>query len=178
MTKLRDGVHYLESSIRIQAPVEVCYQAWLDAPHFPDFMSRVIAFQYRPKGVVIPASVEEIQSRAQLLKQDIVPMSTIKHWLLSGPSCKLYEIDSTVILEIPNRFYCTTSTDPNDLSIQSSLSFMPDQMNRNTIIKWQISFWAFDPPGKMTSLASDILEAGDAFLENNLQDFKAHLEAN
>lgn len=176
MTILNGGIHNLKSSVRIQAPVEICYQAWLETPRFPNFMSRVVSVECKPKDFVTSASMEEVQSKSQLFKQNVVP-SLINHWLLSGPGGNLYEASNTVILEIPNHFYCTTSIDPDDLSIQSSLFFIPDQVNQNTILEWQISFWISARNGKSTKLASDILQTGDAFLENSLQDFKAHVEA-
>ena len=177
MRRLSGGLHHLKSSIRIHAPVEICYQTWLDAPCLPAFMSRVIAVRPMPKDFVTSDLLEELQPEAQLLQQGIIPMSTIKQWLLSGPGGKIYHVENIIILEIPNRFYCTTSIDPDDLSIQNSLTFMPDQMNRNTTIEWEVSFWVSIIGGQMTRLASDILETGDSFLEYNLQDFKTHLES-
>jgi uncharacterized membrane protein len=174
MACLSPGIHRLKARITIQAPVEVCYQAWLDSPHLPEVMRRVVGVQYKSK---IMTSAEEIHAKVLRLQQDIVPSATIKHWLISGPGGKLYEFENTVILEIPNHFYCTTSTDPNDFSVQSSVLFSSDAKHKNTFLEWEVSFFVFNvQDGNLTRLASDVLKMDDSLLMDCLQDFKTYLE--
>lgn len=168
MPNLTAGIRHIKQRINIKAPVEICYQTWLDSPHLTDVMRRALGFQQKTNAVTAITSAEEIQG--------IMPDAMIKHWLLSGPGGKLYEVESTIILEVPNQFYCTTSADPEDLSVQNSVLFSPDAMNQNTLIEWQISFWNSVQKGSFTQLLSDIMKSGDSFLEDCLQDFKTHIE--
>lgn len=177
MPNVTRGIHQLKSKIVIQAPVEVCYQGWLDSPQLSTAMRRVLGFQYKHIHVAPITSAEVIQAKVQLLKPDNIPSSLVKQWLFSGPGGKLYEIENAAVLEIPNHFYCTTSTDPRDLSAQSSLLFSPNEMNTSTLVEWRVSFWASGKNGSLTRLASDILASGDAFLEDCLQDFKNDIES-
>lgn len=177
MPNLTLGMCHLKKRIHVKAPVEICYQTWLDSPHLTDVMKRVLGFRSRKNHDVTPITVtEKIQDAVQSLKQDIVSEATIKHWLLSGPGGKLYEVESTIILEIPNLFYCSTSIDPDDLSVQNSVLFSPDAMNQTTLVEWQISFWDSAQKGSLTQLLSDIMKSGDCFLEDCLQDFKTYIE--
>jgi hypothetical protein len=176
MPSITRGLHQLKSKITIHAPVEVCYQSWLDSLHLPDAIRRVLGCQYQPINVAPITSAEEIQAKTLLLQDDILS-SRIKHWLFSGPGGKLYEIENAAILEIPNHLYCTTSTDPSDLSTQSSVLFSPDDLNINTLVEWKVSFWISSTNGRSTQLATDILASDDAFLEDCLQDFKRYIES-
>ena len=157
--------------------MEVCYQAWLDSPRHVQYMKRVLGVQCNPADA-IPISVEEIESKELFSKQTIVSPALIKHWIFSGPGGKIYEIENITVLEIPNHFYCTTSTDPNDISVQSSLLFTPDERTQNTLLEWQISLWGPQEKekGKFAQLISDIWETGDTLLDDCLQDFKRSLE--
>jgi|GEM_PF-6893468 len=173
---LTTGVHHLQARILIHAPVEVCYKTWLDSSTLPKILRRVLGVEFKQPIQPIQLSVREVDSKVTTLKSDLVPTSLIKHWLFSGPGGKLYEVENTVILEVPNRFYCTTSVDPNDISCQSSVLFSPDETNQNTLIEWNVSFWLNSPYGKATQLAADILETGDSFLDDCLEDLKSALE--
>jgi uncharacterized membrane protein len=178
MGELTPGVYHMKSRIEIHAPVEMCYQAWLDSARLPSIMGRVIDFSYRPKSTRNLDSIGEAQLNEMHSTQDVVPSSAanpkVKHWILAGPDGKLYELESTTVLEIPNRFYCTASTDPKDLSVQSSALFSPDENNRSTLLEWQVSFWASG--GTASQLCSDVLTSGDSFMEDCLRDFKAAVE--
>lgn len=177
MLKLKPGLHQIKNSIAIHAPVECCYQDWIDSPHLPDFMRRVLGVEFStPPGRSLNP-VDEIDATVEPFYQTSVSPGLIKHWLVYGPGGKLYEVEKTVILEIPNRFYCTTSADPKDLSVQSSLFFSPDDKNKNTYIEWEVSFWTGGQCGSLTHLVSDILVTGDSFYKDCLQDFKTHVEA-
>lgn len=177
MASVSFGLNQLKSEIQIKAPVEVCYQGWLDSPRMPEVMRRVLDFHSQPLNVEPVTSADEIQAQIRSLVRNDIPLSRIKHWLFSGPGGKLYQFENTAILEIPNRFYCTTSTDSNDLSMQSSLLFSPEGMNTSTLVEWQVSFWASHKNGSATQLASDILTTGDSFLEDCLLDFKRYIES-
>src|SRR5437868_812616 len=88
------GVKKIKEKISIKAPVETCYQAWIEAIHLSDIMKRVLGFEYKTiKDITAITSAEEIQRRLESLKQDIIPTSRIKHWLFSGPGGKLYEVE-------------------------------------------------------------------------------------
>jgi hypothetical protein len=172
-----NGLRQVKQSIRIHAPVEICYQTWTDYSHFPAFMSRVIDFQNQTEAPVITSN-EEIHPKALLLTQGIVPAELVNHWLFAGPGGKLYEVKNRTSLEIPNHFYCMTSTDPDDTSIRTSLLFSPDMHNQNTLLELECSFWSSNTlkKGKSTQLATDILEADDSFWLDCLQDFKKYVE--
>jgi uncharacterized membrane protein len=175
------SVQQLKSAISVHAPVEACYQAWINTCRIPSFIRRALSVQVsfscggNPKGISI-ISPEEIETRLQNFNQQILPTTEIRRWLISGPGGKLYEIEGTTILEIPNQFYCTISTDPDDIFAQSSASFMPDPTNQNTLIEWEVSFWPLSPEGRWTQFASAVHNSKDNFMEDCLQDFKAELE--
>lgn len=172
------GLHHLHSSIRVQAAAEACYTIWTDSPKLPRILKRVLGIGLKPVSNVTATltSLEEIQTRLQKYKISILPAAEIKHWLFQGPGAKLYQIENTAILEIPYRFYCTISTDPDDICAQSSLTFTPDAQNHETLIEWKVSFWGSSHNGSMTQLASDIAEMDDSFLEDCLQEFKTYVE--
>jgi len=174
------GLKRIKSQLMVNAPVERCYQAWMNSAKMPDFMSRVIQVDQKKIPLTVmtnPQDIEaQVEARIPLLDQNGVPYSTIKNWLLKGPGGKLYEIANTAVLEIPNHFYCTTSTDPDDISVQSSAFFCPDGKNQHTLIEWEISFWPCLDIGSMTRLACDILQTDDHFMEQCLQDFKDYIE--
>ena len=176
MSSLAYGMHHLKKRITINAPAAICYQAWLDSPQLTQVMRRVLRFEYKAEAIVATNSIEEVLSHLSKQDQDILPLTQIKQWLFAGPGGKVYKIESTTILEIPNRFYCATSNDPNDLSIQSSLLFSPDEADQNTLLEWQISFWVSEHVGEMTQLVADIQTTNDSFLEDCLQDFKTYVE--
>lgn len=177
MANITHGMHQLKSKIIINAPVEVCYQAWLEARHLPDVMHRVHGLQNRSMDNIAPiTSTEEIQAKAQQFREEDIPLSRIMHWVVSGPGGKLYEFENATILEIQNHFICTASVHPDDLSVQSSVSFSPNDINTDTGIEWQVSFWVSSENGILTQFASDILAEGDLFLEECLQDFKRYVE--
>ena len=184
MKTLRQGIQFIKKRVLIDAPVEVCYQTWTDSPRLPEIFKRLVSVEYEEK----PLSYEEkplstisepaeVQKLLPYLKQELVPTKTIKHWLLHGPKGKLYEIENTVILDVPNVFYSTTSTDPNDISVQSSVLFSPDENHHSTLIEWQVSFWLSAKNGSMTQLVSDILETEDTLMEDTLLELKQHLES-
>jgi uncharacterized membrane protein len=179
---LPTGLHYLKSSIRLHAPVEVCYQTWLDSRKLADIMERVLGVVVRSNlsinNMEALTSAEEIQTKIQLFKQDIMPSSKIKQWLINGPGGKYYEVENTKVLEIPNHFYSTVSTDLADFCMQSSVTFMADAMNQNTIIEWEVSYWGSFQNGTSTQLAIDISETNDSFMKDCLMDFKHYLESN
>ena len=108
----------------------------------------------------------------------MVDHAVVRHWLVSGPSGKIYEFENKVILEIPNRFFCTQSTDPNDLSVQASTLFSPILNNYATRLELQVSFWESEriKNGQATRLAMDIIKTDDTFLEDCLEDLKHHIE--
>jgi uncharacterized membrane protein len=166
----------LIKTIKIQAPVEACYGAWIDSPRLVSAMRKVLGVCLQTEHTSVVTSAEEIHEKVKRLNQENIPATQIKHWLFSGPGGKLYEIENTVILDIPNRFYCTTSTDPDDLCVQSSLLFIPDELNKNTTMEWRVFFWDFKPRGKLTQFVSDIWEKNDSFMDDCLEDFKKLVE--
>jgi hypothetical protein len=142
-------------------------------------MKRVLGVEIRPENnsIHVSTSEVEIQRRLQLFRQEILPSAKVKQWLLSGPGGKLYEIENTTICEVPNQFYCTISTDLNDISVASSVNFSSDTMNRNTFVEWVVSFWSSFQNGSMTRFASEIRATDDSFMKDCLTDFKAFIES-
>ena len=177
MAHLSPGLHQVKRFIYINAPVEVCYQAWTDSTWLVHSVRRLFRFQYKNKALMPINSTEDTFPKTMVADQDLIPSTQVKQWLVSGPGGKFYEAESMVVLDIPNHFFCTVSTDPDDLAMQSSLSFYPDGMNQNTFLEWRVSLWFLDEPkGKITQLISDIWEAGDPYMEDCLHDFKAAVE--
>lgn len=170
MSQNLQGLQHIRKRITIHAPAEICYQIWIDSPRIAKALRRLQNVQSRPIN-----SLQDVQAKVELLH---VGADTIKKWLFYGPEGKMYEVENIVVMDIPNRFYCTSSIDPNDLSFQSSMLFSPDELNQNTDIEVQISFWNSEKKGPMTQLVSDILDAEDHFFEDCLQDFKAEVESN
>lgn len=186
MTSLPLGLQHLKTQICVNAPVEVCYQAWLDFEKMPEFISRLRSVRVDESHSLTNAalasslSADELQTKAQLHRQSLVPFGMIKHWFFSGSGGKMYEIENVTILEIPNHFYCTVSTDPDDLSVQCSIFFCPDGKNEHTFMEWEVSFWNSGKAGlggTMTHMLTDIVDSGDDFFQKCLQDFKVHVEA-
>jgi hypothetical protein len=177
MAQVAPGLRFLKAKTTITAPAETCYQAWINFPKHPEFTKRVFKLLLNEnKDITIITSEEQSEVQTLLSRQDIASAAMRRHWILSGPQGKLYQVEETTILEIPNRFYCSTSTDPNDLSVQSSLLFSPDELNQKTLMEWQVSFWISTEKGTATQFLFDILKTGDAFLDEVLQDFKVFVE--
>jgi uncharacterized membrane protein len=137
-------------------------------------MSRVLGVQSEVQPLT------KTHSQALHLTKNIIPATVIDHWLFSGPGGKLYETEGKVILDIPNLFYCRASTDPNDLAMQTSVLFSPDENNQITLLEFEVSFWnsATLKTGKSTRLISDIVHQEDRFIEDCLRDFKNYVEQN
>jgi uncharacterized membrane protein len=167
-----NGIRKTKKKIEIHAPVEWCYQTWINYSQFPVFMTRVLGVQSEVKPL------EETRSKALHLSKDIIPADVIDHWFFSGPGGKLYETESKMILDIPNLFYCRVSTDPNDVASQTSMLFSPDENNQITVVEFEVSFWssATLKAGKSTQLISDIVNQEDHIIEDCLQDFKNYVE--
>jgi uncharacterized membrane protein len=170
------GLQRIKRHITVDAPVECCYRTWLDSAKMPDFMSRLLAVQCKDKPSRPFNLPNDIDIIAPFMEMSPVPYGKIRQWLLAGPGGNLYEYENMVVLEIPNRFYCTTSIDPDDISVQSSVFFSPDGKNEHTYIEWEISFWCLDGKGSGTKLLCDVLMTEDPMIEECLQDFKSHLE--
>ncbi len=179
MKTLASGLHQLTHRVAINAPVDVCYRTWVDSVNLPRIMHRVLGMRYKPIDNA-PSEITDavdIERRMELFRQDILPKSQIKQWLLSGPGGKCYQVENTVTLDIPNHFFCTISTDLKDICAQSSVLFSRDSLNQFTLIEWQVSFWHSPYNGSMSRLAADVLESGDTFMQDCLQDFKAAVES-
>lgn len=175
MTDHVENIKRVKLKIKINAPAEVCYQSWSSGiVQFPTFMHRIISMQQEVKPI------ERKNRNASNLADKILPTEVINHWLFYGPEEKLYELDNKTTLEIPHLFHSTSSADPDDIAIQSSLSFLPDANNQTTLLEWQISFLDSQilKKGKSTQLISDILSTGDTLLMDCLKDFKKAVEAN
>lgn len=172
MSHFVEGLRKIKKKIEIHAPVEWCYQTWINYSQFPVFMTRVIGVQSELKPL------EETRFKALNFSKNIISADVIDHWLFSGPGGKLYETEGKVILDIPNLFYCRTSTDPNDVATQNSMLFSPDENNQTTVVEFEVSFWdsAALKAGKSTRLISDIVYQEDQFIEDCLQDFKNYVE--
>jgi hypothetical protein len=171
---------HLKSAIEIQATPEVCYKVWIDAKKLPKILERVIGVEIKTKPentkIDFITSVGEIDQKVHRVNLDLLPTSEIKHWLLSGPGGHLYKIENTTVFEIPDRFYCTVSTDQNDASVQSYVTFFPDTLNRHTVVEWEIWFWRSSKKGSATRLVSDIADTGDSFMADCLSDLKRFIE--
>ncbi len=167
-----EGIRNIKHKINIQAPVESCYQAWIHYTRFPTFMRRVLGVEHEIK------TIDATYAKALNLSKYFIPAEQINRWLFAGPGGKLYETESKIILDIPNLFYCRVSTDPDDIAIQTSVLFSADEMNQNTLIEFQVSFWdcASIKAGKSTQLILDILNQGDSLIEDCLLDLKHYVE--
>jgi len=174
------GFHHIKSAIEVQATPEVCYQIWTDAKKIAKIIERVIGLEIKTKPentkIDFITSVGEIDQKIHRVNLELLPTSEIKHWLLSGPGGHLYKIENTTIFEIPNRFYCTVSTDQNDTSVQSYVTFFPDALKQHTVVEWEIWFWRSAQKGSLTQLLSDIEDTGDNFMKDCLSDLKKFIE--
>jgi hypothetical protein len=119
---------------------------------------------------------DSIQASIQRIQQTDSSAGQLRRWLLSGPGGKLYEIENTTIVEIPNYFYCTAPTDPNDIYSESSVFFIEDKTNRSTLVKWEVTFRQFPSEGNWTQFALDIHKTEDSFMQDCLQDLKKYVE--
>jgi uncharacterized membrane protein len=168
-----NGIKQIKKKIEINAPVEVCYQTWINQAKFPEFMRKILKFREgcAPEEATLPTALK--------LTGDIVDPDVVRHWLVTGPRGKLYQFENKVILEIPNRLFSTQSTDPNDLCVQVSVLFFPLWNNHATRIDWQVSFWesAKIKSGHATQLALDVFKTDDSLIEDCLTDLKHYIEA-
>lgn len=173
-----ETIKRVKLKIKINAPSEVCYQSWsMGFIQFPTFMRRVASMLQEVKP--IETRIETHNGKASHRSSKMLPTQLVNHWLFYGPKGRIYEVNNKTTLDIPNLFHSTTSVDPEDISIQSSVSFLPDANNQTTLLEWQVSFLDSQilKKGKSTRLISDILTTGDGLLMDCLRDFKKAVEA-
>ncbi len=169
-------------SIEIHAPVKLCYQLWKDYHQTAKFLHCVIKVWDQPTAVMKPIDNLEqlhptIQSNLSGMARAL-PLETVRHWLIQGPGGKVYELENTVILEIPDLFYCWSSTDPEDLAVQTSVSFL-SQKDTRTLVLFECSFSIPNTQlfrGKAARLITDVLNTDDPLISEILADFKHYVE--
>jgi uncharacterized membrane protein len=177
------GLRQLNSEILVNASAENCYKTWVDTKQIPVFMRRVRGLNIEfltnlttRKLAIASTSADAIQARIKRFQQSDSTATELRRWIFRGPGGKLYEIENTVIVEIPNYFYCTASTDPDDVYSESCVFFIEDERNQTTLVKWEITFWQFSSQGSWTQFALDLQDAKDSFMHDCLEDFKQFVE--
>lgn len=175
----------MKHSIEISADVETCYRCWANYHNLPNFMRRILKVWDMELPLATHTSALEDMRKA--VKAELsnlshtVPLHKIRHWLVRGPGGKIYEVENAAILEIPNLFYCWASTDPNDLAIHNSISFMAIEDGRKTVLLYESSFVLSGNKalgGKSSRLISDIVDMNDPWMQDLLTDFKNYVEKN
>lgn len=175
----------MKHSIVVNANVETCYRYWSKYHNLPNFIHRILKVwdEESPTGTHI-GKLEDLRKAIKAEQNNLshtIPLNRIRHWLVQGPGGKIYEVENAVILEIPNLFYCWTSTDPADLSIQNSISFMAIEDGRKTALLYESSFVLSSNKalgGKSSRLISDIVNSNDPWMPDLLTDFKNYVEKN
>jgi hypothetical protein len=177
---ISSGLRRLNSQITINASAEDCYKAWVNTSQIPVIMQRVqgleVKFLANRKPETITTSPDVIQASLQRFQNAESYAPELRRWLFSGPGGRLYEIENTTILEIPNYFYCTAPNDPNDFHSESCVFFIEDKLKHCTLVKWEITFRPFSPDGSWTQFALDLQQTEDHFMQDCLQDLKRFVE--
>lgn len=172
------GLHKLKAGIIIQAPAELCYREWVNLSQLSKYLYRVIEMQTATQAPALERGTNPLPMNTTAPSQPFGE-NGIHHWTLRGPQGKIYQVQNKTILDIPNRFYCMSSTDSEDISSQLSVLFSADDTNQTTYMEMEASSWLTENMqlGRSTQLFADIINADDTFLQDCLQDFKHHVES-
>jgi len=137
----------VESTIRVDAPVEKVYAYWHDFENFPRFMK----------------NVKEVRSTGD---------GTLSHWVIEGPLGVDAEFDAKMTEDEPNRTIGWNSTDGN-IGTSGVVAFNQtgQQTTVHVLMQW------YDPPaGKLGEIASTTLQDPQAMLDDDLRRFKDIVE--
>lgn len=185
-------MHSIDASIRVDAPVDYCYQAWMDFEKFPSFMSRVVSVHcLGPSALLPPKNLSILSSQDPQLDVEGVVMTELLHemaahgnrawhWEVKGPLGQIFEWTAGIVQDEPNKMVSWATLPEEELPNTGTVNFLkaPDSRTNHdrSLITVTMSFSV--PAGALGELLSDIVGYGDTLLNEALTDFKNHVETN
>jgi len=183
-------MHSIAASIRVEAPVADCYEAWLDFERYPTFMRRVVSVHWVGSQGLFPSGRPAMQDTedpqkdyegtlvTELLHEVEMHGSQVWHWQIKGPLGQLYEWTAGLTMNQPHKALSWVSMPEQDLPSTGTVNFMKTSDSTPNKEKTLISVtMSFSPPGgALGELFSDISHYGDNLLNEALEDFKIYME--
>ena len=188
-------MHSIETSILVNAPVEMCYKHWMDFESFPRFMRRVLSVRpAQPEAQLSddrsglahtdnPQKDYDGVMTTEVVKEVAVHGNQVWHWEVKGPMGQVFEWNAGIVMNMPNKAVSWASTADQDLPCTGTINFLkappPKQHHKGdhemTLISVTMSFSA--PGGPLGEFLADVSHYGDNVLSEALGEFKVHVES-
>jgi uncharacterized membrane protein len=185
-------MHSIEAAIRIDAPADQCFQAWMDFENFPNFMRRVVsvkraaAVDMMPEdGPIVrhatdPQKDAEGVSITEVMHEVAAHGDQVWHWEIKGPLGQLFDWTAGIVMNLPNKAISWSTLPGDQLPNSGTVNFLkvpaPHPAHaEQTLVTVTMTFSA--PAGVVGEFLSDVVHYGDNLLYEGLEDFKRYMEA-
>jgi len=184
-------MHSIDAKIIVDAPVDKCFETWMDFEKFPTFMRRVMSVKRAPvtdlradehahhvTSIHDPQRDAEGVVIAEVLHEVAVHGDRVWHWEIKGPLGQIFQWTAGIVMNIPNKAISWSTLPEEKLPNTGTVNFLraaeSKPTHERTLITVTMTFSA--PVGIVGEFLSDVTHYGDNLLYEGLEDFKAYME--
>jgi uncharacterized membrane protein len=185
-------MHSIEAAIRINAPLDQCFQAWMDFEKFPTFMRRVVSVKRAAAADMMPMEGPleryatdpqkdaEGVSITEVMHEVAAHGDQVWHWEVKGPLGQLFDWTAGIVMNLPNQAISWSTLSGEQLPNSGTVNFLKVPPSHpahaaQTLVTITMTFSA--PTGGIVGeFLSDAIHYGDSLLYDALEDFKRYIE--